>query len=150
MQELLQLEDAELHNVLSKGDGHRSRDADKYAFMQENVESYAQSMKRKYMTYDVLYEEYCKATDNPYGYTQFKLIIQEYEKAHDYKYHNVYDRRSAVGACRQEYGRMRKGNSTRLRASVLNDELRDSDAVNQDGVLFRGIVKGIDILRRCS
>ena len=91
MQELLQLEDAELHNVLSKGDGHRSRDADKYAFMQENVESYAQSMKRKYMTYDVLYEEYCKATDNPYGYTQFKLIIQEYEKAHDYKYHNVYE-----------------------------------------------------------
>ena len=77
MQELLQLEDAELHNVLSKGDGHRSRDADKYAFMQENVESYAQSMKR--------------ATDNPYGYTQFKLIIQEYEKAHDYKYHNVYE-----------------------------------------------------------
>ena len=32
-----------------------------------------------------------KATDNPYGYTQFKLIIQEYEKAHDYKYHNVYE-----------------------------------------------------------
>ena len=27
----------------------------------------------------------------PYGYTQFKLIIQEYEKAHDYKYHNVYE-----------------------------------------------------------
>ena len=45
MQELLQLEDAELHNVLSKGDGHRSRDADKYAFMQENVESYGLTCK---------------------------------------------------------------------------------------------------------
>lgn len=91
MQELLLLEDAELHKVLTKGDGHRSRDADRYAFMQGNVEGYAQSMKRKYMTYDVLYEEYCKATDNPYSYTQFKLIIQEYEKAHDYKYHTVYE-----------------------------------------------------------
>ncbi len=29
--------------------------------------------------------------DNPYGYTQFKAIIQEYEKNHDYKYHNVYE-----------------------------------------------------------
>ena len=91
MQDLLSLEDADLHNLLTKGDGHRNRDADRYAFMQENVESYAQSMRRKYMTYDVLYEEYCKVTDNPYGYTQFKLIIQEYEKAHDYKYHNTYD-----------------------------------------------------------
>lgn len=37
------------------------------------------------------YEEYLKATDNPYGYTQFKAIIQEYEKNHDYKYHNLYE-----------------------------------------------------------
>jgi hypothetical protein len=74
-----------------KGDGHRSRDADRYAFMMENVEEYAQQMKRKHMTYDVLYADYQKATVNPYGYTQFKAIIQEYEKNHDYKYHNVYE-----------------------------------------------------------
>lgn len=43
------------------------------------------------MTYDVLYEEYLRSTDNPYGYTQFKAIIQEYEKNHDYKYHNAYE-----------------------------------------------------------
>lgn len=91
MQELLGAEDAELHAILTKGDGHRSRDADRYAFMQDNVEEYARSMQRKYMTYDVLYEGYCRATDNPYGYTQFKSIIQEYEKAHDYKYHNKYE-----------------------------------------------------------
>ena len=48
-------------------------------------------MTRKHMTYDVLYEEYLKSTDNPYGYTQFKAIIQEYERNHDYKYHNVYE-----------------------------------------------------------
>jgi hypothetical protein len=42
------------------------------------------------MTYDVLYEEYCQTTDNPYGYTQFKAIVQQYEKDHDYKFHNIY------------------------------------------------------------
>ena len=59
--------------------------------MQENVEGYAKDMTRRHMTYEVLYEEYMKSTDNPYGYTQFKAIIQEYEKNHDYKYHNVYE-----------------------------------------------------------
>ena len=74
-----------------KGDGHRSRDADRYAFMQENIAEYAQQMKRKYMTCDVLNEDYLKTTDKPYGYTQLKAIIQKYEKNHDYKYHNIYE-----------------------------------------------------------
>ena len=91
MVDLLNLEDVELNAIMVKGDGHRSRDADRYAFMMENVEEYAQQMKRKHMTYDVLYADYQKGTDNPYGYTQFKAIIQEYEKNHDYKYHNVYE-----------------------------------------------------------
>lgn len=91
MVDLLSLNDAELQVIMLKGDGHRGRDADRYAFMQENVEEYAKDMTRKHMTYDVLYEEYLRATDNPYGYTQFKAIIQEYEKNHDYKYHNVYE-----------------------------------------------------------
>ena len=91
MEELLRLEDAELHAILSRDDVHRNRDADRYAFMLENIEDYAQAMTRKYMTYEVLYEDtYCKSTDNAYGYTQFKSILQEYEKNHDYKYHNVY------------------------------------------------------------
>ena len=91
MVELLSLEDAELNAIFVKGDGHRNRDSERYTFMMNNVEEYAQQMKRKYMTYEVLYEDYKKATDNPYGYTQFKAIIQEYEKNHDYKYHNVYE-----------------------------------------------------------
>ena len=91
MEELLRLDDAELHAILSKEDVHRNRDAKRYSFMQENIEEYAQAMTKKYMTYEVLYEDtYCKTTDNPYGYTQFKSILQEYEKNHDYKYHNVY------------------------------------------------------------
>ena len=91
MEELLRLEDAELHSILSKEDVHRNRDGERYAFMLENIEEYAQAMTRKYMTYEVLYEEtYCKSTNKPYGYTQFKSILQEYEKKHDYKYHNVY------------------------------------------------------------
>jgi transposase len=90
MQELLKVSDADLVSILSKSDPHRCRDGERYAFMMENVAHYAQCMTRKYMTYDVLYEEYCQTTDNPYGYTQFKTIIQKYEKDHDYKYHNVY------------------------------------------------------------
>lgn len=91
MIELLGLGDAELNAILVKGDGHRSRDGDRYAFMMANVEEYARQMKGKYMTYEVLYADYKRATDKPYGYTQFKTIIQEYEKNHDYKYHNVYE-----------------------------------------------------------
>ena len=55
--DLLNIEDAELNAIMVKGDGHRSRDADRYAFMMENVEEYAQQMKRKHMTYDVLYAD---------------------------------------------------------------------------------------------
>lgn len=91
MADLLSLNDAELQAIMQKGDVHRGRDADRYAFMQENVEGYAKDMRRKHMTYDVLYEEYLRSTDNPYGYTQFKAIVQEYEKNHDYKYHNAYE-----------------------------------------------------------
>lgn len=91
MAELLQLADSELHSILSKEDVHRNRDAERYAFMQANIEEYAHAMTRKYMTYEVLYEDtYCKSTDNPYGYTQFKSILQEYEKKNDLKYHNIY------------------------------------------------------------
>ena len=48
MQELQSLEDAELHGLLTKADIHRGRDEARYQFMQDNVESYAQSMTRKY------------------------------------------------------------------------------------------------------
>lgn len=90
MQELLNLSDVELQSIMQKGDGHRGRDTLRYNFMQEHIEEYAHEMSRKHMTYEVLYENYLKSTAHPYGYTQFKAIIQEYIKNHDYKYHNVY------------------------------------------------------------
>ena len=96
MVDLLALNDTELQAIMLKGDGHRGRDSDRYAFMQERIEDYARDMMRKHMTYDVLYEEYLKSTDNPYGYTQFKAIIQEYERNHDY---NV----TALPSARMEY-----------------------------------------------
>ena len=67
MVDLLALNDAELQAIMLKGDGHRGRDSDRYAFMQERIEDYARDMMRKHMTYDVLYEEYLKSTDNPYA-----------------------------------------------------------------------------------
>ena len=91
MTELLDLSDAELQVIMQKGDAHRGRDASRYAFMQENLEDYAREMTRKYMTYEVLYEDYLKSTEHAYGYTQFKSIIQEYIKNNDYKYHNTYE-----------------------------------------------------------
>ena len=91
MTELFNLSDVELQAIMLKGDGHRGRDATRYAFMQEHIEEYAQEMARRHMTYDVLYEDYLKSTGAPYGYTQFKAIIQEYIKNHDYKYHNTYE-----------------------------------------------------------
>lgn len=57
MKDLLGLSDAELNAILVKGDGHRSRDGERYKFMQENVGDYALTMKRRYMTYEVLYED---------------------------------------------------------------------------------------------
>ena len=51
MIDLLKLNDAELQAIMMKGDGHRGRDAERYAFMQENVEDYAKDMRRKYKVY---------------------------------------------------------------------------------------------------
>ena len=51
MIDLLKLNDAELPAIMMKGDGHRGRDAERYAFMQENVEDYAKDMRRKYKVY---------------------------------------------------------------------------------------------------
>lgn len=62
MADLLSLNDAELQAIMQKGYGHRGRDADRYAFMQENIEGYAKDMMRKHMTYDVLYGEYLRST----------------------------------------------------------------------------------------
>ena len=50
MVDLLALNDAELQAIMMKGDGHRGRDADRYAFMQERIEDYARDMTRRHRT----------------------------------------------------------------------------------------------------
>lgn len=77
MVDLLALNDTELQAIMLKGDGQHGRDTDRYAFLQENVEDYAKDMTRKHMTYDVLYEEYLKSTDNPYVYSSSRRSFIE-------------------------------------------------------------------------
>lgn len=42
MLELQSLEDAELHVILSRNDAHRGRDEERYKYIQDNIEEYAQ------------------------------------------------------------------------------------------------------------
>ena len=89
---LVQMEESSLSAILCRESAHRNRDEERYAFLQEHLPEYAERMKRRYMTYEIVYyQEYSRQTDNPYGYTQFKNILKEYQSNHDYKYHNVYD-----------------------------------------------------------
>lgn len=159
MADLLALNDAELQAIMLKGDGHRGRDSDRYAFMQERVEGYAKDMTRKHMTYDVLYEEYQKSTDNPYGYTQFKAIIQEYERNHDYRYHNVYEpgremqfdfAGDNLWIVDKDTGEASQGDCACLCPAVFDAQLCDRTAKRKDGISLPGTVKSRQILRRCS
>ena len=56
-----------------------NRDTNRYEFLQANIEDYAQAMTRKYMTYEVLYEDtYCKSESSSGHYdvkTVEKLMI---------------------------------------------------------------------------
>lgn len=158
MTELLGLSDAELRAIMQKSDAHRGRDTFRYAFMQDNLEEYAREMTRKYMTYEVLYEEYLKTTSQPYGYTQFKAIIQEYIKNKQRLQVPQHirarpgdavrsGRRQPVDS-RQRNGRGRACDSSRMCPSVLDAELCHRHAERQDGISFPGIVRGRQILWR--
>ena len=159
MDELLKMEDADLHAILSKEDVHRNRDTNRYKFLLANIEDYAQAMTRKYMTYEVLYEDtYCKATDNPYGYTQFKSILQEYEKKNDLKLHNVYTPAremqfdfagDPLWVVDTETG-VPESNRSGVRSPILHDEFCDCNAVYEDGVLLSGTIKSPGVLWRRS
>ena len=45
------MNNAELRAIMLKDAWHRGRDADRYAFMQDNVEDYAKDLTRNHMTY---------------------------------------------------------------------------------------------------
>ena len=48
MVDLLSLNDAELQAIMLKGDGHRGRDADRYAFMQADLERFIEAQGHHY------------------------------------------------------------------------------------------------------
>jgi len=47
-------------------------------------------LKRRYVTVQLLWEEYIQQDPSGYQYTQFKKYLLEYKKNHDYSYHNTY------------------------------------------------------------
>lgn len=47
-------------------------------------------LKRRYVTVQLLWEEYIRDYPCGYQYTQFKKYLLEYKKNHDYSYHNSY------------------------------------------------------------
>ena len=101
---------------------------------------------------NVLYEEYLKSTDNPYGYTQFKAIIQEYERNHDYRYHNVYEpgREMQFDFAGDNLWLVDKDTGEAVKAIVLVCVLPYSMLSYVDGISLPGTVKSRQILRRCS
>lgn len=80
--ELLSLPDAELYSILCRPNGHKHGDADKSSELEPLIPQYIEALGRKHTTYMVVYERYKKAVSNPYGYTQFKEKLHDYEKAH--------------------------------------------------------------------
>ncbi|HXK76694.1 MAG TPA: IS21 family transposase [Bacteroidaceae bacterium] len=88
-----QLDDKELHALLRRPNREYLPDERRKRFDAIVPELALKLGKARYKNYELLWEQYCKdaAEENPYGYTQFKHIIQEYLKSQDYVYHNVYE-----------------------------------------------------------
>lgn len=128
---------------MQKGDRHRGRDSARYSFMQENIEEYANEMTRRHMTYEVLYEDYLKSTDSSYGYTQFKSIIQEYIRHHDYKYHNTYapGREMQFDFASDNLWTVDRDTVELTRATVLGKATNRHVAILQTAMLIKIIIK---------
>ena len=90
-EELLSKDDGELSAILRRGGGHRPADQEKASGLEPMLAEYAgRRAKYRHLTYEVLYEEYSGRVDAAYSYTQFKERLKEYEKRHDYTFHNEY------------------------------------------------------------
>ena len=90
-EELLTKDDSELSAIMRKDGGHRATDREKMSRLEPLLAEYAnRRAKYKHLTYEVLYEEYAGRVDAAYGYTQFKEKLKDYEKRHDYSFHNEY------------------------------------------------------------
>lgn len=87
--ELLSLDDAALSTLLQKGEYKPAADS-RFKDLEPLIPDYVQELGRKYVTYELLWNEYRKKFPEGYGYTRFKALIKDYEKSHSYSYHNTY------------------------------------------------------------
>jgi len=87
--ELLLLDDAALSILLQKSEYKPAADS-RIKDLEPLIPDYVQELGRKYVTYELLWNEYRKKFPEGYGYTRFKALIKGYEKAHSYSYHNTY------------------------------------------------------------
>jgi len=87
-QELLKLDDATLSSILQK-EGYKPVVNIRFKVLEPLIPGYVAELNRKYVTYELLWNEYRQDHPDGYGYTRFKALIQAYEKAHTYSYHNV-------------------------------------------------------------
>ncbi len=89
--ELLQLPDDELLKLSCKETFKQSPDS-RYEILEPLLEIYHQKSQRKYVTIQLIWEEYVEeyGIDKTYSYTTFKHHLQEYQKSCTYTYHNTH------------------------------------------------------------
>ena len=88
--ELLILSDSDLERLLMPKSPVPQADSRKDE-LERLAEGYASELKRRHVTYQVVWEEYIRDNPGGYQYTQFKKHLHDYEKRHSYSYHNVYE-----------------------------------------------------------
>lgn len=87
-QELLSMDDSSLIK-LSSGETYKQKPDERLEQLAPLLEKYAKELKRRYVTIQLLWEEYsAEYKENAYSYTTFKHYLTEYINSHTYKYHN--------------------------------------------------------------
>lgn len=75
---LLKLEDPELEKMFSSGTP--AYKSDRYGHLKEQFPYLAKELKRLGVNRELLYEEYCEGTSDPYSLTQFNHHLRQYLK----------------------------------------------------------------------
>jgi len=58
--------------------------------LDKEMEDYLRELKRPHVTIQLLWEEYITKSPQGYQYTQFKKHLRDYQKSHEYSFHNTY------------------------------------------------------------
>ena len=79
VKDLLKLEDPILERRLCAGSAAYSDG--RFDFLASRMDDYHKELLRPHVTLQILYEEYCEATTNPYSYSQFCFHMSQHKKA---------------------------------------------------------------------